>query len=66
MDRGTWRAIVHRVAESETTEQLTHIHMNTFTDQHTHVQPSFPSENPSKLISTWFFEPHVNKIHALR
>ena len=27
MDRGTWWAIVHRVAESETTEQLTLSHV---------------------------------------
>ena len=27
MDRGTWRATVHRVAESETTERLTLSHL---------------------------------------
>ena len=26
MDRGAWWAIVHRVAEADTTERLTHTH----------------------------------------
>ena len=34
MDRGVWWATVHVVAESDTTEQLEHIHKHT----HTHIQ----------------------------
>ena len=29
MDRGTWQATVHVVAESDMTEQLTHTHVHT-------------------------------------
>ena len=33
MDRGTWQATVHRIAELDTTERLTHTHTHT----HTHT-----------------------------
>ena len=29
MDRGTWRATVHRITESDTTEVVYHTHMHT-------------------------------------
>ena len=35
MDRGAWRATVHRVAELDTTEATEHVHTHTHTHTHT-------------------------------
>ena len=37
MDRGSWRATVYGVAESDATEQLTYVRVHTHT--HTHTEP---------------------------
>ena len=43
MDRGAWRATVHRVAELDTTEATERARAHTHTHTHTHNYSSGPS-----------------------
>ena len=44
MDRGAWRATVHRDSESDVTEAIGHVHTHTHTHTHTYIAAYFFGE----------------------